>query len=105
MNHRLLLTLVALALTFSSTTVAQRPNRKLAAGSDAEIKSLYQAWAKAFEARDIDGIMAIYAPGDEVIAYDVVPPLQYKGKDAYRKDYVEFLSQYEGSIHVEYQDM
>ena len=40
-----------------------------------------------------------------VIAYDVVPPLQYKGKDAYRKDYLEFLNQYDGPIHVEYRDM
>jgi ketosteroid isomerase-like protein len=66
---------------------------------------LYDNWAKAFEARDIDGIMAVYAPGDAVIGYDVVAPLEYKGKDAYRKDYLEFLSQYEGPIHVEYREM
>ena len=36
--------------------------------------------------------MSVYAPGDAVVAYDVVPPLQYKGKDAYRKDYQEFLN-------------
>jgi uncharacterized protein (TIGR02246 family) len=71
----------------------------------AEIKALYDRWAQAFEVRDIDGIMSVYAPGDEVVAYDVVPPLQYKGKDAYRKDYLEFLAQYDGPIHVEYRDM
>ena len=49
--------------------------------------------------------MSVYAPGDELIAYDVVAPLQYRGADAYRKDYVEFLSQYDGPIHVEYRDM
>jgi len=75
------------------------------AGSDeSEIQALYERWAKAFEARDIDGIMAVYAPGDALIAYDVVPPLQYKGYDAYRKDYVEFLAQYDGPVHVEYRD-
>ena len=49
--------------------------------------------------------MSVYAPGDAVVAYDVVPPLQYKGKDAYRKDYQEFLNQYDGPVHVEYRDM
>lgn len=73
--------------------------------NESQIKALYDNWAKAFEARDIDGIMAVYAPGDAVIGYDVVAPLEYKGKDAYRKDYLEFLSQYEGPIHVEYREM
>jgi ketosteroid isomerase-like protein len=49
--------------------------------------------------------MALYAPGDDVVAYDVVPPLQLKGKDTYRKDYVEFLAQNDGPIHVEFRDM
>jgi ketosteroid isomerase-like protein len=49
--------------------------------------------------------MSVYAPGDAVVAYDVVPPLQYKGKDAYRKDYQEFLNQYDGPVYVDYRDM
>lgn len=72
---------------------------------EAEIKALYDRWAKAFETRDIEGIMSVYAPGDAVISYDIAPPLQYKGKDAYRKDYQEFLAQYDGPIRVEYRDM
>jgi len=65
---------------------AQAQKSKPAADShDSEIRAVYDRWAKAFEARDIDRIMAVYAPS--VIAYDIVP-LQYKGKDAYRKDYL-----------------
>ena len=75
------------------------------ASDEAEIRGLYDRWAKVFEAHDIEGIMALYAPGDAVIAYDVAPPLQYKGKEAYRKDYIEFLAQYDGPIHVEFRDM
>ena len=70
-----------------------------------EIRTLLDRWAKAFEAHDIDAIMSNYAPADAVIAYDIGPPLQYKGKEAYRKDYLEFLAQYDGPIHVEYRDM
>ena len=81
--------------------VAQASSTK----NEAEIKALYDRWAKAFEAGDIDGIMSVYAPGDALVAFDVVPPLQYKGRDAYRKDYEEFLSQYDGPVHVQYRDM
>ena len=73
--------------------------------SDREIRAVYDAWAKAFKAKDLDGIMAVYAPGDALVAYDIVPPLQYVGKDAYRKDYQEFLAMYDGPIDVEYRDL
>jgi uncharacterized protein (TIGR02246 family) len=74
--------------------------------NEAEIRDLYDRWAKAFRARDIDRIMSVYASsGDAVVGYDIVPPLQYVGKDAYRKDYEEFLGQYDGPIDVEYRDM
>jgi uncharacterized protein (TIGR02246 family) len=99
-------TALGLVLLVSLTVRAQTNSAKPAANKDqAEIKALYDRWAKAFGAHDIDGIMAVYAPGDHLIAYDVVAPLQFKGKESYRKDYIEFLSQYDGPIHVEYRDM
>jgi hypothetical protein len=37
-----------------------------------EIRNLYSRWARAFQARDLDGIMAVYAPeNDSVVSYDV----------------------------------
>jgi uncharacterized protein (TIGR02246 family) len=89
----------------ADTAIASAEPHSVPSSNEIEIRALYDRWAQAFEARDIDGIMSVYAPGDEVVAYDVVPPLQYKGKDAYRKDYLEFLGQYDGPIHVEYRDM
>jgi len=49
--------------------------------------------------------MSVYAPSDAVVAYDIVPPLQYVGKEAYRKDYEVFLAQYDGPIDIEYRDL
>ena len=105
-------------IVFTDTFIQQNGNwravcshRSIASGDnatasdEAEIRGLYDRWAKVFEAHDIEGIMALYAPGDAVIAYDVAPPLQYKGKEAYRKDYIEFLAQYDGPIHVEFRGM
>ena len=68
-----------------------------------EIHQLLDQWAKAFEAKDVDGVMAMYAPG--VTAFDIVPPLQFRGAGAYRKDYSEFFSQFSGPIRVETPDM
>lgn len=100
---------LSLAVTFLFAAVgwsqtASHPHTTVSK-SKSEIRALYDQWAKAFEARDIDGIMALYAPGNAIIAYDVVPPLQYKGWDAYRQDYLQFLDQYDGPVHVEYRDL
>jgi uncharacterized protein (TIGR02246 family) len=99
--------LFALTICIMMTTCAQSKDKPRAASenNETEIRVLYDQWAKVFEARDIDGVMALYAPGEVVVAYDVVPPLQYKGRDAYRKDYLEFFSLYDGPIHVEYRDL
>lgn len=69
------------------------------------VREVYDRWAAAFKAKDIDGIMSVYADGDAVIAYDLVPPLEYKGKAAYRKDYEEFLAQYTGALDVEFREL
>src|SRR3954463_8177037 len=37
----------------------------------AELQQMYAQWAKAFEAKDVDGVMAMYAPGDALTAYDI----------------------------------
>jgi ketosteroid isomerase-like protein len=63
-----------------------------------EIKAGYAGWKKAFEAKDLNGVMALYAP--EVVAYDLVPPLQYDGADDYRKDYANLFAQFNGPIKV-----
>lgn len=72
--------------------------------SKADIQRLFERWAKAFEAKDVDGVMTIYAPGNALTAYDIVPPLEFKGADAYRKDYVAFFAQFAGPIQVEDRD-
>jgi len=69
------------------------------AESEQQIRQLFDGWARAFEAKDLDGVMAMYAPN--ITAFDIVPPLQFRGADNYRKDYSQFFSQFSGPIHVE----
>lgn len=56
------------------------------------IKARYAQWKRAFEARDVNGVMALYAP--DVVAYDAVPPLQFIGADDYRKDYATAFARF-----------
>lgn len=67
------------------------------------IKARYREWKHAFEARDVKAVMAIYAP--DVVAYDLVPPLQLIGSDAYRQDYSNFFAEFKGPIRVSYQNI
>jgi uncharacterized protein (TIGR02246 family) len=76
-----------------------------AANDESEIRQLIDRWTKAFGAKDLNGIMSIYEPGQALVAYDIVAPLQYKGFDAYKKDYQEFLEQFDGPIGVEMRDL
>jgi uncharacterized protein (TIGR02246 family) len=78
---------------------------RTAANDEAEIRQLLDRWGKAFRAKDVNGIMSIYAPGDTLVAYDLVPPLQYVGWNAYKKDYEDFLAQYQGPIDLEVRDL
>ena len=78
------------------------PNPSISAKHD--IQLVLDRWQKAFEAKDVNGVMAMYAPGAALTAYDIVPPLQYKGADAYRKDYGEFFAQFDGPLHIEFRD-
>jgi uncharacterized protein (TIGR02246 family) len=78
---------------------------KTAQANEAEVRQVIERWAKAFKAHDLDTIMALYAPGDAMVAYDVGLPLQYQGNAAYRKDYAAFLAQYDGPMEFEARDV
>lgn len=63
------------------------------AQSKAAIGELIDRYVNAVNAKDIDGVMAVYAP--DVIAFDVVPPLQYVGAEAFRKAWQEVFERYQ----------
>ena len=94
--------LAATFLMLCATTVRAGSSGGTKGNTEVEIRQWMDQWKKVFAAHDLDGIMALYAP--DVIAYDVVAPLQFVGKEVYRKDYQEFLAQYVGPIEVEFRD-
>lgn len=74
------------------------------ADSAADIKALEDHFIAAFKAKDVDAIMKVYVPDESLVVFDVVPPRQYVGAAAYRKDWQEFLGSFAGPITVELSD-
>jgi len=67
-----------------------------------EIRRLNDSWAVAVESKDIDAILANYS--DDVVVFDVPPPLQIKGLEAYRRNWEHFLTKFKGTVKCEFQD-
>jgi uncharacterized protein (TIGR02246 family) len=65
------------------------------------IKELEGRFAAAFKAKDIDGIMKCYLPDESLIVFDAVPPREYVGAKAYRKDFEEFFAPFPGPAEFE----
>jgi uncharacterized protein (TIGR02246 family) len=71
-----------------------------------EIRALEDRFAAAFRAKDVSAIMKNYAPGSELFVFDVTPPRQYVGFDAYKKDFEDFFAAFPGPIDkFEVQDL
>jgi ketosteroid isomerase-like protein len=81
------------------------PPARTAASDVVEIRQLLDHWTTAFRARDLSGIMSIYEPGQALVSYDIVAPLQYTGFEAYKKDYQEFRDQFQSPIDIEVRDL
>ena len=75
------------------------------ADAPADIRALEDRFVAAFKAKDVDGIMKVYAPGQTLVVFDVVPPRQYVGAAAYRKDWQTFLGSFDGPITFELTDL
>jgi len=54
------------------------------------IREIVEDWAKAVRARDYDGILARHTP--DIVMFDVPPPLQALGIDAYRRTWDVFFA-------------
>jgi uncharacterized protein (TIGR02246 family) len=54
-----------------------------------EIRDLIEAWAKAVRAREMEGVLAHHT--EDIVMFDVPPPVVVKGLDAYLQTWPEFF--------------
>lgn len=68
-----------------------------------DVRALIDDWIAAFRAKDLDGMMSCYAP--DILAFDAITALQFKGAEAYRKQCEAALSYMPGQITYEVRDL
>ena len=70
---------------------------------EAEIKRVIERYIEAMRARDLDGVMTMYAP--QIVTFDLVPPLHYVGIEAMRKRWEEVFSSLPGPVGYDIIDL
>ncbi|MBA2409366.1 MAG: nuclear transport factor 2 family protein [Gammaproteobacteria bacterium] len=71
--------------------------------SETEIRALIDSWLKAVHAQDIAGIVSDYAP--DILAFDAIAKLQFKGREAYQKHWEACLAMCPGPGIFEMHDL
>lgn len=92
---------LATGAAFIPTAVPANPS----IGDKAQIQALEDRFAAAFNAKDLDAVMKVYVPDQTLFVFDLVPPRQYVGWDAYRKDWQTFLATFKGPIKFTLTDL
>jgi uncharacterized protein (TIGR02246 family) len=90
--------LTALAVTILASVNAAAADRPAANADKAAIQAIEDTYNEGFNSKDVDKIMSVYAPGTELFVFDVVPPREYRGSDAYKKDFEGLFSAFPGPV-------
>lgn len=70
--------------------------------NEAEIRQLIDGLVAAIRARNLDGVMSAYTT--DLVAFDIVPPLQFVGSASYRKPWQEVFERFR-AIDYEVRDL
>ena len=81
------LVIIGVALSLAAGAIAAQ-----SAGAKQAIAALENRIAKAVEAKDANAILANYMPGNSLLVFDLIPPREYRGWDAYLKDWQGVLA-------------
>ena len=88
-----------------ATVLLQTTAARTQASDEAQIRALEDSFAAGVRAKDVNAIMKVYVPDQTLFVFDVVPPRQYVGAAAYRKDWEEFLNDIDGPANFEITDL
>jgi ketosteroid isomerase-like protein len=73
------------------------------ANDEAGLRARIERWAAAIRAKDLDGVIAIYA--QDIVSFDVEAPLQYSGLEAKAKRWSDTFALYERVFDYEIRDL
>ena len=75
------------------------PDGKTGASIEAVLRIRIDALTQAIRDRNVDQLMTFYAPDVEV--FDVRPPLDVHGSEAYRQNFERFFALFDGPLNFE----
>lgn len=70
---------------------------------EADIRQRLDQRTNALRAMDLESVMSIYAP--DIVAFDIVPPLQFVGAQAKRKPWRDVFAMYQPPLAYEIRDL
>lgn len=73
------------------------------ANNEVEIRQQMDTFEKAFRAKDVKLMMSLFS--SEIVSFDIIPPLQYAGSDAYTKVWEETFALFQDPIDIEIQGL
>jgi uncharacterized protein (TIGR02246 family) len=73
------------------------------ANDEAAIREMVDGFVKAIRAKDITRVMSVFA--QDVVSFDIAPPLQHGGGDVFMKRWQELFDSYQGAIDYEVRDL
>lgn len=71
--------------------------------AEAELRRLIESWRTAIVARDVPAIVAHYDP--DIVAFDAIKALQFKGVDAYRRHWEACMEMCRGAVIFEIHEL
>jgi uncharacterized protein (TIGR02246 family) len=82
-------------VTPEASNQVQREEIEMSAGNDrttdeAAIRDLVETWARAVRIKNLNGILANHSP--DILMFDLPPPVQSKGIEAYKKTWDLYFS-------------
>jgi ketosteroid isomerase-like protein len=81
---------------FVASGAVLRVHAQAKSSDRAAIEALYKSFDKGFNSKDVNAIMACYAP--DVFVFDAIPPRQYPTWDAYKKDWEGLFATFPGPL-------
>ena len=73
------------------------------AADESAIRDLMENWAKAVRSKNLEGILADHSP--DILMFDVPPPIQSKGIEAYKRTWDVFYGWYQDDPSFDIREM
>ena len=72
--------------------------------AEKEIATFARELVSAYRAGDIEKIMSAYVKDDNLVVFDVTPPIQFKGNNALYKAYADFYGAFPPPVRIDVED-